>query len=553
MSSVVYAMHRAESADAGEQTRPGRPSKRDVTLVFIGLMVTMLMSSLSQTVLSTAMPTIVGDLGGVDRMTWVITGYGLALTVMMPVYGRISDLFGRKPLLLIAIALFMCGSAVGGLAGSMNLLVTARVIQGLGGGGLMILSQSAIADVVPARERGKYMGVMGAVFAVSSVAGPLIGGWLTSGPGWRWAFWINLPLGVLALAAVSVFLHLPKPSRENQSHIDYFGMALIAAITVIVVLVCTNASKPHTWNWAEVIVSLAVLIAAFIAVELKVKEPVMPMNLFRNSNFDVATLGALLIGVAMFGVLSYLPTYIQMTTGVTATQAGLLMSPMMASVLVTSIASGALVSKTGKYKVFPIVGTSIMAVGLVLLSTLKPDSPIWMLCLYTVVFGLGLGLGQQILMLIVQDAFPASIVGTATASFNYFKQVGATIGTAIVGGIFTSRLTGFVHDNLATAMAHMAAAGAAGSATAGAGAAGAAGAGSAKGLAAMQGAASHLSASNLTPSGVNALPDMLRTPIVDAYNSALLPIFLWMVPFMVAAVLVFFFVRQKELSTTIER
>lgn len=522
--------------DAG-QTQPRTPSKRDVLFVFIGLMVTMLMSSLSQTVLSTAMPTIVGDLGGVDRMTWVITGYALAMTVMMPVYGRISDLFGRKPLLLIAIMLFMCGSTVGALAGSMDFLVSARVIQGLGGGGLMILSQSAIADVVPARERGKYMGVMGAVFAVSSVAGPLIGGWLTSGPGWRWAFWMNLPLGVLALAAVACFLHLPKPSKENQSHIDYFGMALIVAITLIIVLTCTNTSKLNTLNWVEVAAALVVLIALFVSVELKVKEPVMPMMLFSNSNFDVATIGALLIGVAMFGVLSYLPTYIQMTTGVTATQAGLLMVPMMASVLITSIISGNLVSKTGKYKAYPIVGTIIMALGLALTSTLKADSPVWMLCIYTMVFGLGLGLGQQILMLIVQDAFPAAIVGTATASFNYFKQVGATIGSAIVGSVFTSRLTGFVRDNLAAAMAHVAAAGA--------------GTAGGRGMAAMKGATA-LSPSDLTPRAVNALPGMLRTPIVDAYNSALLPIFLWMVPFMVAAVIVFFFVRQKELSTSIE-
>ncbi|WEV67570.1 MDR family MFS transporter [Bifidobacterium sp. ESL0769] len=530
------AIEATDAASETMRTRHQGPSKRDVMFVFIGLMVTMLMSSLSQTVLSTAMPTIVGDLGGVDRMTWVVTGYALAMTVMMPVYGRISDIFGRKPLLLIAIVLFMSGSIVGALAGNMNLLVTARVIQGLGGGGLMILSQSAIADVVPARERGKYMGVMGAVFAVSSVAGPLIGGWLTSGPGWRWAFWMNIPLSILALAAVTVFLHLPKPSKENRSHIDYFGMALIAAITVIIVLVCTNASKPHTWNWAEVIVALAVLIALFVFVELKVKEPVMPMTLFRNSNFDVATIGALLIGVAMFGVLSYLPTYIQMTTGVTATQAGLLMVPMMASVLVTSIISGNLVSKTGKYKIYPIVGTTIMAVGLALTSTLKADSPVWLLCVYTMVFGIGLGLGQQILTLIVQDAFPTSIVGTATASFNYFKQVGATIGSAVVGSIFTSRLTGFVHDNLAAVMSQMASSGAVMGH---------------RGTAAMNGAM-HLSASSLTPSGVNALPGMLRTPIIDAYNSALLPIFLWMVPFMILAVIVFFFVRQKELSTTLE-
>lgn len=509
------------SSTLATHTTSGVPSKRTIVLLFTGLMVTMLMASLSQTILSTALPTIVGELGGVDKMTWVVTGYILASTIMMPVYGRISDLLGRKPVIITAILLFIAGSVAGGMSETINMLVVARVIQGIGGGGLMILSQSAIADVVPARERGKYMGVMGAVFAVSSVAGPLIGGWLTEGPGWRWAFWFNIPLGVLAVLATAFFLRLPKVERTGRARIDYLGMALIAAITAIIVLACTLSNSEHSWNYGEVVGILVVLIAAFLVTESKATNPVIPLELFKNRNFTFATIAALFIGIAMFGALGYMPTYIQMVSGVNATQAGLLMVPMMAGVLVASILSGNLVSRTGKYKVYPIVGTAIMAVGLFLLSTLDVSAPMWLLCSYMAVFGIGLGLGQQILMLIVQDAFPVSIVGTATASFNYFKQVGASVGSAVVGSIFASRLTRFMTENLAVAGAHKGAGGA--------------------------------DMHSLTPQSVHELPAAIKNPILAAYNDALLPIFLWMIPLLIVAVAILFFVKQKDLSTTVER
>jgi MFS family permease len=367
------------------------------------------------------------------------------------------------------------------------------------------------------------MGIMGAVFAVSSVAGPLLGGWLTEGPGWRWAFWMNIPLGALALLATALFLHLPKPVRDRSARIDYLGMALIGGATAAVVLLCTWGGSTYDWSSPQVIgliTAALVLIAAFVLNERKATTPVIPLSLFTHRNFTIPTFGALLIGVAMFGVISYMPTYIQMVTGVDATIAGLMMAPMMGGMLVTSTLAGFQVSRSGKYKMFPIIGALVMAVGLFLISRLTIDSATWVLCGALLVFGIGLGLGQQILMLIVQDAFPARIVGTATASFNYFKQVGASIGSAVVGSIFASRLTTIMSDKL----------GAAGTAAQGSG-----------------------DTSSLTPEFVQQLPDAVRIPIVESYNEALLPIFFAMIPVALVAFAVLFFVTEKPLSTTIER
>lgn len=510
------------TADRAPETRSG---DRTILFLFIGLMITMLLASLNQTVLSTALPTIVGQLNGVEQMTWVITGYILASTVVMPVYGRISDLLGRKPVILAAIAIFIAGSIIGGLAPNIELLIAARVVQGLGGGGLMILSQAAIADVVPARERGKYMGAIGAVFAVSSVAGPLLGGWLTDGPGWRWAFWLNIPLGLLAIAACSVFLKLPKSARTERPKLDYLGMSLIAAATTALVLVCTWGG--HTYAWGSVqIVSLAVatvvLAAAFCWAETRAANPVIPMALFKDRNFTLTTIAALMIGVAMFGALGYMPTYIQMVSHVSATVAGLLMIPMMGGLLIASIASGRRVSKTGNYKTFPIVGSVVIGLGLALLSTLHVESPTWLMCTYLAVLGVGIGLALQILTLIVQNSFPGAIVGTATASSNYFRQVGATLGSAIVGSVFTSRLVDLILEKSASGELPESGGGEGG-------------------------------LKQLTPAVVNAMPELLRQPIIHAYNEALLPIFLFLVPLAVIALIALCFIEQKPLATSVQK
>ncbi|MFI7742082.1 MDR family MFS transporter [Kocuria rhizosphaericola] len=492
---------------------------RHLVLLFAGLMLSMLLAALNQTVLSTALPTIVGELNGVNEMLWVITAYILASTIMMPVYGKLGDLMGRKPLLLGAILVFMAGSVVGALAGTIEVLIAARAIQGLGGGGLIILSQAAIADVVPARERGKYMGVMGGVFAVASVAGPLLGGWFTEGPGWRWVFWINIPLGLLALAGAVLFLKLPR--HRGRPRLDVGGMVLLAAATTCLVLFATWGGGRYAWSDPVILGLIAgtlVTAAAFVAVERRTAEPIIPMHLFRERNFVLTTVAGLLTGVAMFGALGYLPTYLQMVFGVDATASGLLMVPMMGTLLVTSVLAGRAVSRTGHYKWLPVAGSVVVAVAMGLLSTLTPEQGVWHVCLYIALLGLGLGLSMQVLVLIVQNTFPLRQVGTATAANNFFRQIGATLGAGVVGSVFAGRLAGLLAERLPAA--------------------------------ALEGGAG--GADSLTPALVASLPESLRDPIVTSYNDALTPIYLWIVPLGLLAAALLCFVTEKPLATTIE-
>lgn len=498
---------------------PAASKERGVLLLFAGLMITMLLASLNQTVLSSALPTIVGELHGVEHMSWVITAFILASTIMMPIYGKVSDVLGRKPLLVVAILLFMIGSVIGALAGDMTVLIAGRTVQGLGGGGLMILSQAAIADVIPARERGKYMGAMGAVFAVSSVAGPLLGGWFTEGPGWRWVFWINLPLGLLAVLAAVFLLHLPKKPRAERVRHDYLGMTLMAVATTAVVLVGTWGGTQYEWA-SPTILGLAALAVAsgvlFVVVEKRAAEPVIPLHLFADRNFTVTTIAALATGIAMFGAIGYMPTYLQMATGASATVAGLLMIPMMGSLLVTSVITGQMVSRTGKYKVLPIVGSVVLGIGLVLLSTIEATTATPVICVFLGVMGIGLGSSMQILTLIVQNSFPLREVGTATAANNYFRQVGATLGSAVVGSVFISRLTSLLAERF------------------------------------PQGTGSEGGTGSLTPDLVNSLPDGVRSVVIESYNEALVPLFLFMVPLAAIAAVALCFVHEKPLATTVE-
>ena len=494
--------------------------KRNILLVFAGLMVTMLLASLDQMIFSTALPTIVGELNGVDHMLWVTTAYILASTIMLPIYGNLGDLIGRKGLFIGAIALFVLGSIIGGLSQNMAWLIGGRAVQGLGGGGLMILAQAIIADVVPARERGRYMGIMGGVFALSSVAGPLLGGWFTEGIGWRWAFWMNVPLGALAIASAMLFLRLPKNSRTKPK-LDVAGMALLAVASTCLVLTTTWGGTTYGWGSATIIaliVGTIVAAAAFVSAERKAAEPIMPPHLFRDRNFKLTTIAGLITGIAMFGALAYLPTYLQMVTGAGATKAGFLMIPMMAALLVSSVISGQFVSKTGRYKWLPIIGTLLVSVSLVLLSTMTPSLPVWTLCSYLAVMGVGLGMTMQILILIVQNSFPISQVGTATASNNYFRQIGASLGSAVVGSLFVARLTQLLTDRMPGG----------GNTAAG-------------------------SSNSFTPAIVRELPAAVRGVIIGAYNDALTPVFLYMVPLILIAVVLLCFVKEKPLATTIER
>ncbi len=501
-------------AAAADNREPG------IVLLFVGLMLSMLLAALNQMILSTALPTMVGELNGVDQMLWVITAYILAATIVMPVYGKLGDLIGRKSLLLLATAIFMAGSIVGGLAPGMNWLIFGRAIQGLGGGGLMILSQAIIADVVPARERGKYMGFMGAVFALASVAGPLLGGWFTEGPGWRWMFWINMPLGLIAMGVVLRFLHLPY-RRRKRAKLDIAGMMLLAAGTTALVLVGTWGGTEYSWGSTQILGLLALTAVSsvvFVLVERRADEPILPMSLFRERNFVLTTSGGLLIGVTMFGAIGYMPTYLQMVTGASATNAGLLMVPMMGGMLLTSIIAGQLVSKTGRYKWMPIAGAISVAAGLLLLSTIVPSTPVVLICLFLALMGIGLGLSMQILVLIVQNSFPNSVVGTATASNNFFRQIGASLGSAIVGSLFTARLAALLSDRLPA-----------------------------------DGERTQGGVNSLTPELVYSLPEAVRTPIIQSYNDALTPLFLYMMPLAIAAAVLLSFVQEKPLATVIDR
>lgn len=493
-------------------------NSRHIGWIFAALVLAMLLAALNQTVLSTALPTIVGELDGVNQMQWVITAYILASTIMMPVYGKLGDLIGRKPLLIAAITTFVAGSVIGALAQDMPWLIVSRVVQGLGGGGLMILSQAIIADVVPPRERGRYMGVMGGVFALASVAGPLLGGWFTEGPGWRWAFWMSLPLGAIALFGAVSFLKLPHTPVKVS--IDWAGMVVAALATTGLILTVTWGGHTYAWDSWQILWLIAGTLVAWVLlvlVERRAAEPILPMHLFAHRNFTLSTVAGLFIGIAMFGALGYMPTYLQMAYGKSATVAGLLMIPMMGAMLTTSIIAGNRVSRTGRYKTLPIAGSVVIAVGLWLLSLLEVGDPLWHVCASLAVLGVGLGLSMQILVLVVQNAFPLREVGTATAANNFFRQIGATLGSALVGSLFTQRLHDLVAERLP--------------------------------MKPGQGGGAE---SSLTPDRIHALPVAIREVIVGAYSDALTPIYLWLVPCGVIATVLLCFIREDELRTTLD-
>nr|WP_255671876.1 MDR family MFS transporter [Glycomyces amatae] len=478
--------------------------------IYAALMVTMLLSALDQTIVSTALPTIVGELDGLSHMAWVTTAYILAATVGMPVYGKLGDLVGRRRLFLAALAVFVAGSGLAGFAQDMPQLIAYRALQGLGGGGLMIMSQAIIADLVPVRQRAKFMGPMGAVFGLAAVAGPLLGGWITDNADWRWAFWINLPLGVAALAISAAAIRLPR--KQVKIKFDYLGTVLMAVAVTGLILVCTWGGTEYEWTSPTILwLGAVTLVSAvlFGVVERRAAEPLIPLRMLKNPVFSIATLiGMIAIGLGMFAVVSYMPTYLQMVYGYSATESGLLLIPMVAGMMLTATASGALVSKLGRYKGFVIAGMAIMPVGIWLMSTLDPSSSVVLLCAYIALLGAGMGLVMQNLVLAVQNAFPQSEVGTATSSNNFFREIGATVGVAVVGAIFTDRLT----DGLAGVGTDFGGAG----------------------------------AESITPAIVRSLPDALRGQVIDAYADALLPIFLGLVPvILVGTVLALFLPNQK--------
>jgi EmrB/QacA subfamily drug resistance transporter len=485
--------------------------RRGVLLVASGLVMVMLLASLDQTIVSTALPTIVGDLGGLEHISWVVTAYLLALTAVTPLYGKLGDLYGRKIVLQGALVLFLIGSALCGLAQGMTELIAFRAIQGLGGGGLMVSAQAAIGDVVPPRERGRWVGLFGAVFGVSSVAGPLIGGFFTSHLSWRWIFYVNLPLGIAALAVLAITL--PGARQRVEHAVDYLGTLLLAAGLSSIVLLTTLGGTSYGWG-STFIIGLGVVavlaLIAFVAVERRAKEPVLPPHLFRNRVFAVTSAIGFVIGFALFGALTYLPLFQQVVRGASPTSSGLQLVPLMAGVLIASITSGQIISRTGRYKAWPVAGTAIACGGMFALSTMDRSTSTTLAGVEMFVFGLGLGMVMQVLILAVQNAVPYELLGVATSGATLFRSIGGSVGTAILGSIFTNRLTDLL---------------------AGGGAPGEVG--------------------TLDPSALSQLPAQQREAFISAFTGALDLVFLVAACVVAVAFLLTWLLEERPLRTTV--
>ncbi len=429
---------------------PAALSRGRVNAVFGAVLLGMLLAALDQTIVGTALPTIVGDLGGAGHLSWVVTSYLLAETIMTVVVGKLGDLFGRKLMFQLSVIVFGIGSFCAGFADSMVWLIVWRAVQGLGGGGLMVTSTALIADVVPLRERGKYQGVLGSVFGVVTVAGPMLGGFFVDHLSWRWAFYVNIPLVVVVLVVASSAM--PNARAVVKPVIDYLGILLIGLAATGLTLVTSWGGTQYAWG-SPVIIGMAAgsvaLLAAFVFAELRAKEPMLPMRLFRNPVFTVGGIMSFVVGFAMLGALSYLPTYMQYVQGTSATTSGVRLLPMVLALLVASIAAGNAVSRTGRYKIFPLAGAAGMTVGLYLLSRLDGDTGFWEASAYMTVLGLGIGLGMQVLTIAVQNTVDYADLGVATSGVTFLRSIGSSFGAAIFGTVYANQLT----PNLAAAVA----------------------------------------------------------------------------------------------------
>ncbi|MGK5642617.1 MFS transporter [Streptomyces sp. URMC 126] len=493
---------------AGRRPRPGRGRVR---LVFTALMLTLLLAALDQTIVATALPRIVGDLHGVDRMSWAVTAYLLTSTVVLPLYGKVGDLLGRKAVFVFAIVVFVLGSGLAGWSRTMDQLIAFRALQGVGAGGLLIGVQAIIADIVPPRERGRFLGVISAAFGLASVAGPLLGGYLTDHASWRWCFYVNVPFGLITLAVVLKALDLPRPTARGR--FDVLGALLLSTSATCLVLLTSWGGTEYAWT-SRVTVGLAAgalgTALLFLVVEQYAAEPIIPPHLFRDSVFVVTGLIGAVVGVGLFGAASYLPTFLQMVDGADATESGLLMLPMMGGVVASSLVAGQLVSRTGHYKLLPVLGCALSAEGMYLLSHLDAGTGRLVYSLWMAVLGIGIGLCLPVLVLAVQNSVHPADLGTATSANNFFRQIGGSVGAAVFGTLFAHRLAARLAGELPRR-------------------------------------AGLPDADSLTPGLVHALPAALRDGYVRAYADAMPRIFLYLVPVFVLGFLFAFLLKEKPL------
>jgi EmrB/QacA subfamily drug resistance transporter len=427
---------------------PIEPAPR-VRLIFGALMLVILLASLDQTIVATALPTIVGDLGGLEHLSWVVTAYLLASTITGPLYGKFGDLYGRKPTLQVAIVIFLVGSMLCGIAQNMPELISFRAVQGLGAGGLITTTIAVVGDIIPPRDRGRYQGIFGAVFGVSTIVGPLLGGFFVDNLSWRWIFYVNLPVAAVAMVVIGAVFHTRAERVEHA--VDYAGAALLAGGLSAVVLFTSLGGTTFAWSSSESVLLAVlgvVLLAVFLVAERRASEPILPLELFRNRIFSVCAGIGFIIGLALFGSVTYLPIFLQVVKGQSPTASGLQLTPMMGGLLVTSIVSGRLISRFGRYKPFPVAGTAVMTVGMVLLSRLDIHSTGPYAALSMLVLGLGLGMVMQVLVLAVQNAVDYRHMGVATSGSLLFRQVGGSIGIALFGAIFANRLRGNLASHL---------------------------------------------------------------------------------------------------------
>lgn len=492
------------------------PRKKLIT-IFVGLILGILMAALDQTIVATALPTIAGQLDGLDLISWIITAYLLGQAIAMPLYGKVGDYIGRRNSFHLAILIFLTGSVVAGLSQSMEMLIVFRAVQGVGAGGLMIGAQTIMAAIVSPRERAKYMSVMGPMIGVATVLGPLLGGFLTQHVNWRWIFYINVPIGAAALIVTGLTLKLPR--EETSKRVDYWGSLFMAGAITCLMLMLTWGGRRYDWTSPTIlwlIAGAAVFTPIWLLIEHKTAEPILPLHLFRDPVFRINAPLAFILGVAMFGAVSYLPTYLQLSRGASATTSGLLMLPLMGGLMAAAVMTGQLISRTGRYKIFPIVGTAVAAIGMYLLSFMDASTGEWESGIYMAVLGFGIGLIMPTLVLTVQNSVAHHDIGPATAGVNFFRQVGASFGTALIGSLFVGRLTTELAKNMPAS------------------------------------AASQIGkhATGITPDQLAKLPSSLAHDVVISYADALIPLYRYLVPLLIAGFILVWFIKEIPLTMT---